>query len=434
MARPKKTVPSYLRHPSGRARVAWTDSAGVRRFKLLPGEYDSPESKAAYRTFLAELEAAPHAHAAGPSELTVNELLLAYLDHAERYYVDPDGKPTDALRHARTACRFVRESYGHAPAASFGPLALKAVRQRFVGAGWCRGTVNAQAARVVQVFKWAAAEELVPASVYQALKAVPGLRKGRGPARETEPVRPVDDAVVDATLPFLTRPVRGLVEFQRLTGCRPGEGMAIRRCDIDESGAVWLYRPRRHKTAHKGKSRVVAIGPKAQELLTAYFTDDPDDYLFSPRREAEERLARRSAERKTPRWASHMKRNERKRVGERRKCAPRDRYRRESYLTAVERACDRAFPPPPPLAQERSESRAKWWARLTDEQKESLKAWRRAHRWHPYQLRHAFATKVRKEFDLEAAQVLLGHERCDVTQVYAERNEGLASRIAAQIG
>jgi integrase len=35
---------------------------------------------------------------------------------------------------------------------------------------------------------------------------------------------------------------------------------------------------------------------------------------------------------------------------------------------------------------------------------------------------------------LEAAQVLLGHSRADVTQIYAERNTELASRVAAKIG
>jgi hypothetical protein len=35
---------------------------------------------------------------------------------------------------------------------------------------------------------------------------------------------------------------------------------------------------------------------------------------------------------------------------------------------------------------------------------------------------------------LEAAQVLLGHARADVTQVYAERNERLAATVAAKIG
>jgi len=45
-----------------------------------------------------------------------------------------------------------------------------------------------------------------------------------------------------------------------------------------------------------------------------------------------------------------------------------------------------------------------------------------------------FATKVRKAHGLEAAQVLLGHARADVTQVYAERNEELAREVAGKIG
>ena len=61
-------------------------------------------------------------------------------------------------------------------------------------------------------------------------------------------------------------------------------------------------------------------------------------------------------------------------------------------------------------------------------------ALRRAHRWNPNQLRHSYATKVRNEHGLEAAQVLLGHARADVTQIYAERNERLAAAVAARSG
>ena len=54
--------------------------------------------------------------------------------------------------------------------------------------------------------------------------------------------------------------------------------------------------------------------------------------------------------------------------------------------------------------------------------------------WHPNQLRHLFATEVRQAYGLEAAQVLLGHSRADVTQVYAARDLGLAVRVAAEAG
>ena len=128
-----------------------------------------------------------------------------------------------------------------------------------------------------------------------------------------------------------------------------------------------------------------------------------------------------------------MRRNATKQVA-RRKRPPSDHYTRMSYLTAVTRACDRAFPPPAPLAQRPDESRGSWWSRLTDAQRAEVRAWRKAHHWHPNQLRHSFATRVRKHHGLEAAQVLLGHSRADVTQVYAERDEALAATVAAKIG
>lgn len=53
---------------------------------------------------------------------------------------------------------------------------------------------------------------------------------------------------------------------------------------------------------------------------------------------------------------------------------------------------------------------------------------------HPNKPRHAHGTAVRHRFGLEAAQVVLGHERADVPQVYAERNLTLATRVAADIG
>lgn len=55
------------------------------------------------------------------------------------------------------------------------------------------------------------------------------------------------------------------------------------------------------------------------------------------------------------------------------------------------------------------------------------------HHWHPPRLRHNYATRVRREFGLEAAQVLLGHTKADVTQVYAERDMSRAATVAAKI-
>jgi len=128
-----------------------------------------------------------------------------------------------------------------------------------------------------------------------------------------------------------------------------------------------------------------------------------------------------------------MERNAGKRT-KRPKRAPTEHYTSSSYGHAIDRACDRAFPPPDPLAQLQGETAKAWKARLTPGQTEDLKKWQSKHRWHPNQLRHTFATRVRKAHGLEAVQVLLGHSKADVTQIYAERNESLAATIAAKIG
>ncbi len=109
----------------------------------------------------------------------------------------------------------LKELYGTTPAADFGPIALKAVRQRMIEAGLARTTVNQRVRCVRRGFKWAVGEELVPAVVLHALQSVERLRRGRRNARETMSVRPAPDAHVDAVLPFLCPTVRAMVQLQR---------------------------------------------------------------------------------------------------------------------------------------------------------------------------------------------------------------------------
>jgi integrase len=221
-------------------------------------------------------------HARAPADLTVYELLAAFLRHAEQYY-RKDGRPTGELREHKIVLGVLGEAYGHTPARDFGPLALKAVRHGMVRAELARGVINQRVGRIKRVFKWAVSEELVPAPVFQALSAVEGLRRGRSDARETGPVLPVPDDLVEKTIPFLNRQLAAMVRLQRLTGMRPGEVCSMRPRDLDVSGPVWLYSPAAHKTEHHGRRRVVPVGPRCQELLRPYLARDPESYLFSPR-------------------------------------------------------------------------------------------------------------------------------------------------------
>ena len=157
------------------------------------------------------------------------------------------------FRPGKAPRRVLEARIGVAPAREFGPLSLKAIRQLMVENDLCRAIINQRIGRLRRVFKWAASEELIPFDVYHRLTTVAGLQRGRSKVRDAEPVEPVENERVDATLPYLNRHVRGLIAFQRLTGCRPGEACRVRRADIDTGGAVWVYRPIQHKNAWRGK-------------------------------------------------------------------------------------------------------------------------------------------------------------------------------------
>ncbi|AMV25118.1 site-specific tyrosine recombinase XerC [Gemmata sp. SH-PL17] len=431
MPRPKNLQPAYKHHKPTNTARCWVGGKWVSL-----GRYGSPESRREHArilaTLAAEAEQSPQSVVPAPSpqrDLTVTELLAAFMLFARDHYRHPDGRPTSELNNYAVGIRPLRDLFGRTLARDFGPKSLKAVRDAMVAAKWERRQINKRVSRIKRVFKWGASEELVPASIFHALQTVAGLQAGRSNAIEREPIKPVPDNVVDAVLPFLTRHVAGLVRFQRFTGCRPGEACALRRCDLDTSGDVWLFKPAKHKTAHRGKSRTIAIGPQAQAVLAEFQTDDPNEYVFSPAAAVAESRAARAAARVTPRYPSSARPRQ-----EHPDRVPAALYDVCSYGHAVAKACERAFPPPAPLARRDGETIAAWRARLTVDQRAELKLWQKEHRFHPNQIRHSYATRVRKEHGLEAAQVLLGHAKADVTQVYSERNDALAVAIAAKIG
>src|SRR5262249_19067848 len=115
-----------------------------------------------------------------------------------------------------------------------------------------RGVINQRVRRIVRVFRWAVAEELVPESVHRALAAVPGLQQGRTDAPEGEGVKPVALEVVEATLAKMPAPVAAMTRLQLLTGMRAGEVMVMRAIDLNTSGPTWTYTPHRHKNSYRG--------------------------------------------------------------------------------------------------------------------------------------------------------------------------------------
>jgi integrase len=411
------SVPKYQKHrASGQAVV----TLNGRDYYL--GPHGTKASRLEYDRLISEWLATGRSssHGASGQNITVVEIIADYVKFAQGYY--GTGRTSEYHRIIRTLRR-LKDLYGRLPACEFGVLQFKAVRHSFMNQDISRGYANETMRRVVSVFKWAAAEGQIPASVPQNLAIIPGLRRGKCSLREPDPVLPVEDSVVNATLPRLPEIVADMVRLQRWTGMRPAEACILRPCDLDCSGEVWAYRPSRHKTEHHGKDRVILMGPRAQGVLLRYLARPADDYCFRPSDSEAKRRALQHAARKTPlscgnKPGSNIKRKPKRSAG--------DRYTTCSYRRAIHRACDKAFRHPTLSGAVVSQ--------LSPAQRAELRAWQSAHRWSPNQLRHAAATEIRREFGLEAAQVILGHSQANVTQVYAERDLAKGVEVAKRIG
>lgn len=390
MSRITRKPPSYRRHKATGYAVV---TIGGRDHYL--GEHGSPESVDAYKRLIAEWTTAGPATAAATTatstsgaDFRICELLAAYLEYAERYYVK-DGEPTGEAKNIKEATRQLQEFYGMTRVANFGPTALKTVRQKMVETKLSRRVINFRVNRIRRVFKWGVENELVAPGVLHALQAVGALRAGRSDARETGPVRPVSEETVNAILPHVTPQVRAMIELQQLTGMRPNEVTAMRPMDIDRSQATWVYRPARHKTEHHGIERLIYLGPRARAIITPYLARLGETYLFSPKeavRQTRDRLRRGNNPPKKRRPSP-------KRI-------PGNRYTRRSYYYAIKRACEKA----------------------------------KVEVWGPNRLRHSAATYLRKRFGIEAARVVLGHRSSAVTEVYAELDRSKAADIMAEVG
>jgi len=234
----------------------------------------------------------------------------------------------------------------------------------------------------------------VPATKIEQLKSLEPLRKGQTEAPETDRVRAVDLDHVRATARHLSPVVKAMLRVQIATGMRPNEICRMRPCDIDRSGAVWIYRMTEHKTAASTEAdRAIPLVGDARDAVTDFINRDPAAYLFSPAESMAWRRAVGTAARQTPLSCGNRQGTNRKADPQR---VPRARYDAQSYRQALQRAAAKAGVP----------------------------------RWHPYQCRHLTATAVRAALGIEDVQALLGHTKAAMSAHYAQLAIEAATRAA----
>jgi integrase len=367
-------VPKY-RKQTGRD-FAFVEHEGRRH--RLPGRYNSPESRDAYKQFLARVlgkeELPPLVGAA--DEITVQVLVAVFMQYAEKRY--PPGKRSE-FANCKYGLKPFLDTYGDYLAVSIGPLKIKALQKKMTAAGRLPGYVNTVCGKIKRAYKWAASEELIPIAAYQALLTVPGLPE---PKHKKKPVPQSD---YEAIASELSPTIAAMAAVQWHTGVRSESICFAKPEQFDRSRNPWYWRPK-HKTEHRGVDLVIPIGPRCQAVLLPFLERrKPGQFLFNPQ---DARANRRYN----------------------------DHYAPGTYRQHIQRAIDK-------INEDRRQE-----AKQAGTQPVEIT------RWSPHGLRHSKGHSTRDRYGAEAAQAILGHESLDATAIYSDKRLGLAVEVAKEMG
>lgn len=352
--------------------------------RIYLGRWGDTTTKANYRAFINEITApVPQVKEDDPPP-TVADLALFFLKARANYYVK-DGRQTGQLARYKAALEFPLKLYPSTPVDDFGPRKLIVCRNAMEESGrFARSYVNTLINCFRTVYRWGVENELVKPETLTALETVSGLKRRRSIAREVEPVKPVPLEDVRKTMEALPATLCAMIELQILTGMRPGEVCAMRAGDVAEAdNGLLVYTLRTDKTDYRrsaANKKRIPLGPKARRVVVPYLDRDADEFLFTPK---EAQFDRAFTSGKRPTRAKYN-----------------DSYNTSAYARAISRAAKKVG----------------------------------AAHWSPNQLRHLYASEIRRKYGLEAAQLMLCHAKADVTQIYAERDLKRMEEIAAKEG
>jgi integrase len=151
---------------------------------------------------------------------------------------------------------------------------------------WTDGSVRNACTSLQAAFNWAARSGLITRNPLTGLEQPPARSRGREAllGRTPEERRENHRKILAACTPALRR----VLVCLEATGARPGELMNATAADFDaELGAIVyhaddkrLEKEFRHKTAGKGKDRVIFLSGEALELIKALVKKHPKGPLF----------------------------------------------------------------------------------------------------------------------------------------------------------
>jgi len=390
------------------------------------GKFGSPEAWERYTRLISEWMHRKKFAPSQPKEiptsndfntLTIDELIYRYFTFSEKYYANSPGE----LDKIRLALKPLRALYGKKLVSEFGTKNLKHVRETMtyertrtriqtdslgnktkIQEPHTLGqrTINQRINIITRMFAWATEEEHISKDNYvaAALKQVKPLRNGRLGVKPPTKVSAADMNTYQELLLHLPGPVKAMLQLINLTAMRSGDVCLMRPMDIDQSEPVWKYLPSKFKRSELSgtKQRVLMIGPKGQKILAPFLENrSPESYVFSPKETMEEHFLERRKNRKTKVQPSQITR---KKPAPKR--TPGLKYNSQSFYAAIQRVVKKLG----------------------------------LGKIFPNQIRHGTGTRIRKEFGLENAKIVMGHTNFGTTEIYAERDTTKAMEVMGKIG
>lgn len=350
----------------------WTDGRRTRHTKRFRAG-SITQALTQYRSWLRLWHADPRVRCPGmPEGCTVLQLAGEYKAFAKATFI-VRGRPSSHVTRIGTALDLLCDLYGNRPAAEMTPPDLAAYRDSIVqnDASGLRGRATVNA-------YLSAAKKAFRWGAERGLIPAPVSAALREVAwlssrATTAPARVIESvalARVKATVEHLEPHLAAMVWLQWHTGMRPDEVCSMEGRLIDR-------RPGESVWLYRPEHHKLAHHGQAREIQIG----PPAQAVLAP-------YLRRLGYLFRPRDAGSAT------------TAAGRRYTSASYRRAVSRACEAAGVPA----------------------------------WHPNQLRHAFASRVKRQLGIDAARAALGHTTADTTQLYLDRDRELARRVALEVG
>jgi integrase len=305
----------------------------LNRRKIHLGKWGTPEAEKAYRRIIQTWASNPATAHIKPGE----QIFLDQLCYA---FVQARNNQNDH-RNYKTVIEVLLSVYSGEPVEMFDFSSLDVVRKQFIKRRYCRSYVNKLTSLVRSIFYWGVPRKLVPASVAESLRYLKPLLEGQTEAPEQPHRQDVPNEVVARTLPYLLPTMADMVRVQRAACMRPSEVCRMRVGEIDQTGEVWKYIPRKHKNSWRNHKKIVALGEVEQAIIAPRLAGkQSNDTVFSPKDALKERYERYAAKRKTKVSPSQIQRKAQTARNPKRKVN--DFYTTESYGKSIKQSIQTA--------------------------------------------------------------------------------------------